>query len=126
MDELDSALKKLKKGKGRDAKGIVAEMYKAGGKHLRLALLHCMNDALHPSAAHPSKWKKTRITVLFKSGDASQAKNYRPISVIPALYKLFSVKCCYVWVNCHALCFKYLAYKSKCPTICVMLPMASS
>ena len=50
-----------------------------------------MNDALNPHAALPEDWRKTRISVIFKSGDATLAKNYRPISVLPILYKIFSI-----------------------------------
>jgi len=48
------------------------------------------SDIMTPGAEVPEAWKKTRIKVLFKSDDPQLAKNYRPISVLSVLYKLFS------------------------------------
>ena len=38
----------------------------------------------------PADWKHTRIKVLLKKGDPQLPGNYRPISILPILYKLFS------------------------------------
>ena len=90
MDELDAGLKKLKRGKAKDAAGLVAEMLKHGGNKFRHALLDTMNAALDPHATPPDSWRLTVLTVLFKSGDPKLAKNYRPIAMIPLLYKLLT------------------------------------
>ena len=37
----------------------------------------------------PSLWKYADITPVYKKGDASQASNYRPISILPATCRLF-------------------------------------
>ena len=37
----------------------------------------------------PTAWKYADITPIFKKGDPSQAHNYRPISILPAMCKLF-------------------------------------
>lgn len=37
----------------------------------------------------PSIWKLSSITPIFKSGDKSHAKNYRPISILSHIAKLF-------------------------------------
>ena len=89
--ELTTALEKLKAGKGCDSRGIVAEMLKHGGRQLRRVLLNTMNEAIAPGASFPTEWKENGISVMFKSGDPTVAKNYRPISVLPILYKLFAV-----------------------------------
>lgn len=91
MGELEAALKKIKSGKAKDLKGIVAEMLKHGGDCLNMAILDLFNDAIRPEAEHPQDWKTTCIRVLLKSGAPSLAKNYRPISVSPIMYKLFSI-----------------------------------
>ena len=41
------------------------------------------------SGTCPSLWKNADITPLYKKGDASQASNYRPISILPAMCRLF-------------------------------------
>ena len=47
---------------------------------------HLLADRLE----HPSSWKSSKIIVLFKSGETSEAKNYRPVTIIPVMAKLFS------------------------------------
>ena len=37
----------------------------------------------------PSLWKYADITPVYKKGDASLASNYRPISILPAMCRLF-------------------------------------
>ena len=88
--ELDYALKQLKNNKAKDTAGIIAEMLKKGGNKLKLVLLDLYNEIIKPNATTPQQWKHTRITVIYKSGDKQQPHNYRPISTIPLLYKLFS------------------------------------
>ena len=55
----------MKNGKGSDAKGIAAEMYKNGGEHLKRLLLDTINEALDDHAVIPLEWRRTRISVLF-------------------------------------------------------------
>ena len=37
----------------------------------------------------PELWKCAKVTALFKSNDKANRSNYRPISVLPALSKIF-------------------------------------
>ena len=41
------------------------------------------------SGIFPDDWKCARVTPLFKQGEASELKNYRPISVISVIAKVF-------------------------------------
>ena len=43
------------------------------------------------SGIFPSDWKCARVTPLFKQGEASDLNNYRPISVISVLAKVFEM-----------------------------------
>ncbi len=70
--------------------GIVAEMIKAGGDELEAALLNLFNDISDPQAMPPEKWRKNVIKVLHKSGDVKLPQNYRPIAIVPLMYKLYS------------------------------------
>ena len=48
---------------------------------------HILVDGEEP----PKSWRHTCIKVLFKKGDPHIPGNYRPISILPVLYKLFSM-----------------------------------
>jgi len=39
------------------------------------------------SNAFPSRWKTAKVTPICKGGDAANVNNYRPISVLPLLWK---------------------------------------
>ena len=88
--ELMKALKTLKNGKCKDTAGIRAEMLKNTGSSMRNVLMDLFNSILHGTLEAPKAWKHSVITVLYKNGDPSEPKNYRPICIIPLLYKLFS------------------------------------
>ena len=89
-NELRQATNQLRSGRCKDAAGVIAEMIKAGGAPLEAQLLQLFNDVSRPDAIPPTRWKQTVLTVLHKSGDTKQPQNYRPIAIIPLLYKLFA------------------------------------
>ena len=47
-----------------------------------------ISKSLH-SGTFPDDWKRARVTPLFKQGEASDLKNYRPISVTSVTAKVF-------------------------------------
>ena len=69
----------------------MAEMLKCDGSGLRRALLELFNAVFCRGAPTPADWHQNTFKVLFKSGDRAEPKNYRPICVLPVLYKLFSI-----------------------------------
>ena len=90
LNELILAVKSLKRNRCADTTGIRAEMLKVGGKHLLEKMLELYNTILTGNMEPPASWSHSVISVIHKSGDATQPQNYRPISIIPMLYKLFS------------------------------------
>ena len=48
------------------------------------------NDVMAPASMPPDSWRATRMIVLFKKGNAADPSNYRPISLLPIMYKLFT------------------------------------
>ena len=90
LDELQEALRAMKRGKAADEAKVIAEMLKDGCNSLQLMVLDLFNDVLTSSEAPPDKWRRTKLVVIFKKGDAKVVGNYRPIAVLPILYKLFS------------------------------------
>jgi hypothetical protein len=89
-NEVGKELLMMKNGKAADANGVVAEMIKMGGQKLHSAIANLFNDVLVNNAEAPEEWKHTRIKVIFKKGDPQLPSNYRPISILPILYKLLS------------------------------------
>jgi hypothetical protein len=57
-------------------------------------MLNLFNDVLCEDRAVPDQWRKTRLTVIYKKGDPKQPGNYRPIAILPIMYKLFSRMVC--------------------------------
>ena len=52
----------------------------------------CLTYIFHLSLAtgiYIDDWKRARVTTIFKSGDRGQGANYRPISILPAVSKVF-------------------------------------
>ena len=92
--EFRRALRTMKSGKARDRSGVIAEMIKMGGSLLHDSILDLFNDVLKGGAEPPSSWKHTRLVVIFKKGDSQLPSNYRPIAILPILYKLFSRMLC--------------------------------
>ena len=89
-EEVLEQIKHLRSGKAADAKGIFAEMIKLSGATLAEILAEIFNDILMGRGEVPDVWKKNRLRVLFKKGDVKSLENYRPISILPILLKLFS------------------------------------
>lgn len=90
MKELQLAIRSLKKGRCKEQAGIVVEMLKHSGIKMKQLLLDLFKELLKAQAAPPAVWKQAVITVIHKSGPTNLPQNYRPITVIPLLYKLFA------------------------------------
>ena len=89
-NELEKAIRDLNSNRCADSTGVKAEMLKCGGIKLVDMLLEVYNDVLIGKSEPPKAWKHSIISVIYKSGDSTLAQNYRPICIIPMLYKLFS------------------------------------
>ena len=57
-------------------------------------ILEIFNAVLESHAAIPSEWRTSKLVVLFKKGDPTLPANYRPIAILPILYRLFSRMLC--------------------------------
>ena len=60
-----------------------------GGKLIIEMLGKLFNNCLTEGRV-PSKWKNASVVILHKKGDTSDIKKYRPISLLPAMYKEFA------------------------------------
>lgn len=76
----------VNKGSGPD--GIPPLVIKNCSKELSEPLAIIFNASLQ-SGTFPSVWKTAHIVPIFKSGEKSNCNNYRPISILSCLGKLF-------------------------------------
>jgi hypothetical protein len=93
-EEIKLLLRKMSRRKAGDADGIVADLLKDAGATLLEILAELFTEILQPGARVPEYWKKTRLKLLFKKGDTQLPDNYRPIAMIPIMYKLWSKVLC--------------------------------
>lgn len=89
MEEVEKAIKILKNEKSPGEDGITNEIIKEGGQTLNHHLCNLFNRILE-EAIIPTQWEITNIILIHKKGQKDQMENYRPISILPNLYKLFT------------------------------------
>ena len=87
--EIKMALNQLKNNKAPGDDGITSELLKAGGTPLLKVLQKLFNTVLLEGIT-PEAWNRSVVVLFFKKGDNTLLKNYRPISLLSHVYKLFS------------------------------------
>ena len=92
--ELQDTLRTMHRGRARDDNGIIVEMIREGPEVLLHAILQVFNTILTTGEIPPDSWFVSRIVVLFKKGDPTNVSNYRPISILSILYKVFNRMLC--------------------------------
>ena len=78
---------KANKAPGNDQ--ITSDVIKLGGNQVIKQLKIIFNNILK-SKTVPKEWKEAKIIILHKKGDRKDLKNYRPISLLSHIYKLFT------------------------------------
>ena len=78
-------------GKSGGSDNIKAELLKYGGSNLYQWMTTVFNKIIE-SATIPSQWLHSNIALIHKKGSKDDINNYRPISLISNVYKVFA-KC---------------------------------
>ena len=68
---------------------ITSDIINQGGEETITQLLKIFNQILEKKQI-PTTWKEAKIILLYKKGDKADVKNYRPISLLSHLYKIFT------------------------------------
>lgn len=89
LGEIEIALGQLKNGKAPGEDGITSELLKAGGRPVLRELQKVFNVVIN-NGRTPRAWHKSVVVLFYKKGDKTLLKNYRPISLLSHVYKLFS------------------------------------
>ena len=81
-------LNKLSKSKATGLDNISAKLIRECTDLISIPLCNIFNNSLS-SGLFPDDWKCARVTPLFKQGERTDMNNYRPISVISIIAKVF-------------------------------------
>ena len=80
-EEVESAIKSLKKGKSAGVDNIPAELVREGGDSMITFLTNVCNK-IWQTGEWPTSWTQSLIITLPKKGNLQQCQNYRTISLI--------------------------------------------
>ena len=89
LEEIDKELKNLNDKKASTSNSIPAKVLKKTSDICNKNLLYIWNHEIIKNKSFPSNLKLAEISPIFKKDDPTLAKNYRPISVLPCLSKIF-------------------------------------
>ena len=67
---------------------IVVEMIRAGDE-IALKKIQELSNAVLRTETMPKEWKSAIITLILKKRDKKDLANYRPLSLVSLIYKLF-------------------------------------
>ena len=79
---------KLSKKKAIGLDGISSQFIKISAPVIVASITEILNCSIL-TGIFPDEWKAARVTPVFKSGSPSDVNNYRPISIIPMIAKIF-------------------------------------
>ena len=82
------AMSKLKSSQGFGMDNISSFFLKKGMPILANGLCQIFNMSLS-TGQFPDSWKVARVAPIYKDGSSSENSNYRPISVLPVVSRLF-------------------------------------
>ena len=88
-EEVKAAIRHLKNGKASEPDDIIGEILKAAEESIVPFLVRYFNK-LFKEGSFPIEWAKAIIVPLHKKGDPSDMDNYRGISLLGVLGKVFT------------------------------------
>ena len=89
-EEIEKALKRTKNKKAAGCDGLVSEFFKYSNGHLDGPLTALFNFVLN-SGEYPDQWSEGIINPIHKKKSKTDPGNYRKVTVLPALGKMFDI-----------------------------------
>lgn len=88
VDLIAKVLSEIKECKTNSPDGIPGIFYKRTAENI-ITPLHILFTLSTNSMKYPEKWKTSYISPIFKAGNNTNVENYRPISILSAVAKVF-------------------------------------
>ena len=89
QSEVEASTKRLKRNKALGEDNITGGILQDGVDAMIQILTDLFITCLHHQQV-PKAWKNALVVLIHKKGNTSDIKNYRPISLLPIMYKVFS------------------------------------
>lgn len=89
LTEVQSSVKRLLNAKAPGCDGVVSEVLKNGGEQM-IRALHALCRAAWTSGSVPLDWMRGVVVPLFKDGDRRAPGNYRPITLLSIVAKVYT------------------------------------
>ena len=93
VEEVKEVIKKMATGKSPGEDGLIAEVYKCLSGELLEALTALFNK-IFSTRKYPQSWSTGIVCPVYKAGDPQQASNYRGITLLDVVSKIFSGVLC--------------------------------
>ena len=87
--EIHQAINQLKRNKAPGEDNITPDLIKDAAEIITPRLANLFTECLKQGKI-PTDWQNAIIILLHKKGDQKELGNYRPISLLPIIYKLFT------------------------------------
>ena len=88
LDDIEQELETLNVKKANTFKNIPPKVLKESMSECSPFLLNIVNNSI-TNSKFPNELKLADVTPVFKKGETTNAKNYRPVSVLPVVSKVF-------------------------------------